>query len=102
MIDREQYDPSFDMEEFVSVPARHTVIARRADSDFEALQIAQAMEDVGASVISVSFDGTHQPYGTLAPLSKFLVWAKLNQHLSVDQVDQAISKKLGFTVSGAD
>lgn len=83
MIDREHYDPSFDMEEFVSVPARHTVIVRRAGNELEAAQIAQAMEDVGANVFSITYN-----------VSRFLVWAKLGQHISVNQVDQAINERL--------
>lgn len=70
------------------------IIARRADSDLDAFFTAQAMESAGASVFSVTYDGVRMPLDALAPDSRFIVWAKHDESLTTDAIDDAISKAL--------
>lgn len=74
------------------------IMVRHADNDFEALRIAQGMENAGAAVFSIAHDGMHQPYGAMAPSSRFVVWAKVPSDLLIDAVDAAIKKEFaGYT-----
>lgn len=71
------------------------IITRDAQNVFDAYRIAQGMENAGASVFSISYDGMHQPFGALLPSSRFIVWAKHEESLSPDDIDKAISKEFG-------
>lgn len=66
------------------------IFVRDVRNSLDALRTAQAMEDCGATVISVAYDGEKQAYGALSPSSKFIVVAALPGELS----DEAFEKTL--------
>jgi hypothetical protein len=68
------------------------IISRTAPNDLHAFFIAQGMEDAGAQVISISHNGQKQDYGALAPSSKFIVWARYEEPLTCDDIDDFIEK----------
>jgi hypothetical protein len=70
------------------------IMMRNANNDFEAFLIAQAMESVGADVFSIAFNGQHQPFGALAPSSRFAVFAKIRDDALIAKTDEAIDKAL--------
>ena len=66
------------------------IIVRNAVDDFYAFLTAQGMEDAGATVFSISYDGQHQQQGALIPCSKFIVWASYADPTTPDEIDSAI------------
>jgi hypothetical protein len=70
-------------------------MVRSAPNDFDAMRTAQGMENAGATVISITYNGQHQPFGALEPSSKFVVWARVPDSINIDDVDAAIDKELG-------
>ena len=71
------------------------IICRYANSDFDALRIAQGMENAGASVFSIAHAGMHQPHGAMIPSSKFIVWAKYEAPTTPDDIDKMIAREFG-------
>lgn len=69
------------------------IILRHANTDFDALTIAQGMENAGACVISVSQNGMTQPEDGMAPTVKFIVWAKYEDPLTTGEIDDAINRE---------
>lgn len=69
------------------------IIQRYAEDSDLATVVAQGMEDAGAHVIGVTFDGMHHKYGAIIPSAKFLVWAKFDDPLTVDDIDAAITSR---------
>ena len=78
------------------------IIVRHADTDTDAFLIAQSMESVGASVFSVTYNGVRSPLGGVEPSSRFLVWAKYDEPLTTDAIDDSISKALYPASFGED
>lgn len=70
------------------------LMVRSARNDFEALLTGEAMESVGAVVISISYDGEHKLVGALESSSRFVVWARVADNAMIDKVDLAIEKAL--------
>lgn len=70
------------------------IMMRNADNDFDAFRIAEAMEEAGADVFSIAYNGQHQPYGALAPSSKFIVFAKVKDDEHIRKIDKAIETAL--------
>jgi hypothetical protein len=61
--------------------------------DFHALLTAQAMEDCGATVISISYSGHEKPFGAMESSARYNVFARFDPALtSFDQIDEAIDK----------
>lgn len=69
------------------------IVCRQADNDFDAFRIAQAMESAGANVFSITYNGSHQPAGALAPSSRMVVWAKVTDDAMIVAIDKAIDKE---------
>ena len=70
------------------------IIMRNAETDFEAMKIADAMLSCGADVFSVTFDGQRTHHGAMAPHSRFIVWAKVENREHITRIDEAIDKNL--------
>lgn len=70
------------------------IMVRHANNDFEAMRTAQGMENAGANVFSITHAGMHQPFGAMAPSSKFVVWAKVPSLDMFDAIDAEIEKEL--------
>ncbi len=70
------------------------IMVRKARDDFEALLTAQGMEKVGATVISIAYDGEHTQQGAMIPCSKFVVWARTPDGVQIDDVDESIDKEI--------
>jgi hypothetical protein len=61
--------------------------------DFHALKTAQAIEDCGATVISISYRGHEHPFGAMVPSARYNVFARFDPSItSFDQIDEAIEK----------
>lgn len=67
------------------------IMSRPADNDFDAFRIAQAMEDAGVEVFSITHNGMHQPDGALAPSSKMIVWGKAKDDAMILNADVFIA-----------
>ncbi len=52
------------------------------------------MENAGAEVISVAYNGLHTREGAMIPCSKFTIWARVPDEIALDTVDHAIDKML--------
>ena len=76
------------------------IMTRKGKDDFEAYLVAQGMEDAGAQVISIAYDGEHQQYGAMIPCSKFTVWARVPDGVNIDDVDTAIDAQID-SITGA-
>ena len=63
------------------------VILRHAESDYDALMVAQGMEDAGANVFSVAWNG--KPGTMLA----FAVMGKYCDPVTVEAIDEAIERR---------
>lgn len=72
-------------------------MVRRADNDFDALCIAQGMENAGATVFSITHNGMHKPLGAIDPSSRLFVWAKVEYDWQINEVDHAIDKERNKT-----
>ncbi len=70
------------------------IMVRRGKDDFEALLVIQGMENAGATVISVTYDGEHQQQGAMIPCSKFTVWARVPDDIQIDDVDKSIDAEI--------
>jgi len=70
------------------------IMQRPANNDFEAFLTAQAMEDAGANVFSITFNGRHRQHGAMEDVSKMIVWAKVQSEDEIDKVDREIEKAL--------
>ena len=68
------------------------IIARQADNIVEAQTIAQAMENAGAEVFSVSSDGYRRNIGGQRAHTCFVVWAKYSSPLTSARIDQEIER----------
>lgn len=69
------------------------IMVRHANNDFEAMLTAQGMESAGADVFSITHNGMHQPFGAMAPSSKFVVWAKVASDEMMGAVDESIARE---------
>ena len=65
---------------------------RYAEDDVAALDIMNAMEAVGVTVIGVTNAGTATYTGALLPHQRFIVWGKVTHDDQCDQVDAALEK----------
>lgn len=70
------------------------LMVRHADNDFFAILTANAMEDAGAVVISIAYNGQHKPFGAMEPSSRFVVFARIRDNGHIDAIDTAISAAL--------
>ena len=70
------------------------IIARQADNIVEAQRIAQAMENAGASVFSVSSDGYRRNVSQQRAHTCFVVWAKYAAPLTSTEIDRAIERAM--------
>lgn len=70
------------------------IIMRSAQDDFYALLTAQGMEKSGANVFSITHDGMQKPHGAIIPSSKFIVWAKHNNSITVEKIDEFIDAEI--------
>lgn len=71
------------------------IMVRGAGNDFDALRVAQGMENAGATVFSITHAGMHKPFGAIDPSSKFVVWAKVESDSQIAAVDEAIDREFG-------
>lgn len=71
-----------------------TIISRVADNDVEAILTAQAMESAGADVFSVTYNGKSLRPGSGIDSSRFIVWAKYSEAISIDLIDAAIDARI--------
>ena len=69
-------------------------MVRKGTSDFQAFQIATAMEEAGANVFSITYDGQYKELGMELPRSRFCVWAKIESDAQIDGIDKAIDHAL--------
>lgn len=69
------------------------IIMRSAQDDFYALLTAQGMENAGANVFSISNRNMDASDSSLIPL-KFIVWAKHNNSLTVEKIDEFIDAEI--------
>lgn len=67
---------------------------RWADDDFQALQIAQAIETAGGEVFTISYRGMGKYASAIDPHAQYIVWFKLPQDKSFDYVDACIARIL--------
>jgi hypothetical protein len=70
------------------------IMNRWAEDDMVATLTAQAMEDEGAQVISITYNGSAKYDHAMAPHSRYIVFARATDSAHVDRIDKAISKKL--------
>jgi hypothetical protein len=70
------------------------IMMRKGNSDFQAFQIATAMEAAGADVFSITFDGQQKEWGAELPRSRFCVWAKVESDDQIDGIDEIIDLEL--------
>lgn len=73
------------------------IILREASNDLDAYRTAQGMENAGASVFSVTFAGESNCAWAVNPVPKFIVWAKYEDPITVNQIDEAIERELDAT-----
>ena len=71
------------------------LISRNARDQWDAWDIAQGMENAGAAVFSISYDGQQLAPGATLPASRFIVWAWVDGNLSLDYIDAEIDKERG-------
>jgi hypothetical protein len=70
------------------------IMNRKAESDFIARLTAQAMEDEGAQVISITYNGFDTYPNAVAPHSTFIVFARAKDWAHIRRIDEAINKAL--------
>jgi hypothetical protein len=70
------------------------IMQRTAPNDFIAYLTAQAMEEAGANVLSITFAGMHRQSGAMADSPKMIVWAKVTSEEQITKADKAIEKAL--------
>jgi enoyl-[acyl-carrier-protein] reductase (NADH) len=68
------------------------IMQRHAADDFEAFLTAQAMEEAGAEVFSITFNGMHRKQGALADTARMVVWARVTDDVQITKADEAIEK----------
>jgi len=73
------------------------IMVRQGKDDFEALLVACGMENAGAEVISIAYNGKHLQQGAMQHCSKFTVWARLPEGTSIDDVDKSIDAQIDGT-----
>jgi hypothetical protein len=81
----------------MSEETRMKIIVRHANNDFDALRVAQGMENAGASVFSVAHNGMYQPDGALIPSARFVVFGKYegDEETRCNEIDKSISREFG-------
>lgn len=70
------------------------IMQRAAPDDFIAYLTAQAMEESGADVFSITFAGMHRQVGAMADSPRMIVWAKVTSDEQITKADEAIEKAL--------
>ena len=70
------------------------IIARQADNIVEAQRIAQAMENAGASVFSVSSDGYRRNVAQQRAHTCFVVWGKYSWPVTTAVIDRVIAEAI--------
>ena len=70
------------------------IMQRTAPDDFIAFLTAQAMEEAGANVFSITFAGMHRQNGAMADSPKMIVWAKVTDAEQIEKADKLIEKAL--------
>ena len=68
------------------------IIYRDAEDDFKAFLTAQAIENSGATVFSITPNGEGTYPFCSAPHRRFIVWAKYQEPFDVDAMDELITK----------
>lgn len=71
-----------------------TFMMRSCEDDFVALKTIDAMESVGATVVSITVRGQETYSGALAPHLQYIVWARVRDDAHIDEIDAAIERKL--------
>lgn len=66
------------------------IMMRYAEDDFTALKIAEAMENAGATVITLTSHGEAQYPAALAPHVRYIVWARVRDDAHIAAIDRAI------------
>jgi hypothetical protein len=74
------------------------IMFRLANNDLEAMLTAQAMENSGVEVFSITYIGTAQLGSAIVPSARFAVWAKAKSDKQITAADLAINKE--FTDAG--
>lgn len=75
-------------------------MVRQARDSFEAMLTTQGMEDAGAEVISIAYDGEHQQIGAMIPSSRFVVFARVPDYIQMDDVDGSIDSAIDAVHNG--
>ncbi len=70
------------------------IITRSVEDSYEALLMGEAMEQHGASVFSITVNGSSTHEGALSPHIRYIVWAKAADSSKFDAIDETFSKKL--------
>lgn len=70
------------------------IICRHAEDDFRALLTAQGIENCGGVVFCITSDGSDTYSTALSPHTRFIVWGKLPDVISTDEMDASIDKEL--------
>ncbi len=70
------------------------IMVRNAHNDFDALLMAEAMESVGSSVFSITYNGQRISLGETFLHSEFLVWAKVKDDRHIRLIEKAIDRAL--------
>jgi len=70
------------------------IMVRNAEDDFRAMNMANAMEGVGATVFAITYMGERTFDGALMPHPYFSVWAKVDRDEQIAAVDIAIEKEM--------
>jgi hypothetical protein len=70
-------------------------MVRQARDEFEALCLMDAMEEAGATILTlVKLDKELQP-GASTPADRYAVWARVTHTADIDAIDEAIVKATG-------
>ncbi len=70
------------------------IMQRAASDDFIAYLTAQAMEEAGADVFSITFAGMHRKSGAMVDTPRMIVWAKVKDAKTIEKADKLIEKAL--------
>jgi hypothetical protein len=79
----------------MNAPSDFKILHRSAQDDYFAFLIANAMQEAGVEVFSISFNREKLRFGAMEPSARFLVWCKypkLDGDAWVTRIDTAINK----------
>ena len=72
----------------------NNIMIREGGDSYETFLVAQGMENAGAEIISIAYNGEHTREGAMIPCSKFVIFARIPEDIKIDAVDNSIDEEI--------